>query len=74
MADLDQAIMLADVARGFAGMSRGKARSTFMRAAKRREADVIAIADAQYGAPSADIAAMSDDELLSELTATEATE
>lgn len=69
MTDLDQAIMLADVARGFAGMSRGKARLTFMRAAKRREAGVIAIADAQYGAPSADIAAMSDDELLSELTA-----
>lgn len=56
-----------DVARLAAGLSRGAERRRCAAIARQHGRNAMVLADRLYGAPSADIAAMSDDDLLQAL-------
>jgi hypothetical protein len=57
-----------DMARLAAGMARGAAKRRAVAIASQHLRNAHALADRLYGAPSADVLAMSDDALLRELT------
>ena len=69
LAMLAESIEGADAARLVAGITRGASHRRAARIAEQHGRNALALADRLYGAPSADVAAMSDDALLLELGA-----
>ncbi len=68
-AERAEMIRRSDLARGFAGMTKGTARRAFNRKARECTAAALLLDDWIAGRPSSDVEAMTDAELLRELEA-----